>query len=408
MEISSFNTKGINVCLCSSKKFNTTSICLVYRTPLRRETVSSYALIPRVLSRASNTHTSLRAMNAYLEETGGAELISEPVKKGEEQIISFYITAPKNYTGRLFEFLSSTVYDPLIIDGGFMPSFVHNACNVAAREIASKINNKRSYAAEKMLEIMCRSEHFGICGDGYIEDFGDISGKGLYGSYRQLLKNSLTQLYITGDISQSEAESYISNHFDNVENRPLPKAENHHIEPHKTIHHTEDADTAQSCLAAGIRTENVPYPKLLVANEILGGSASSRLFNKIRESNGMCYYVNSRLYRYKGIISVQAGIEAKNADSVTEAIEKELTSITKKGAPNKELQLAKESLITSLKSIEDYPSRLMDFMLSMSVADEPYSINKAIQDISAVDDISGVFDTAFIDTVFLLKEGKNE
>ncbi len=406
MEISSFNVNGIEVCLCNSNKFNTVSLCLVYRVPLRRESVSSNALIPRVISRASSIHPSLRETNAYLEELGGAEFIASPVKKGEEQIISFYLTAPERYTGKLFEFLSNTIYKPYIADDGFMPSFVHNACNLAAREISEKINNKRSYVAEKMLEIMCKDEYFGICGDGYIEDFGDISGKGLYCSYKKLLVNSKVQLYITGNITQQDAESYINNHFEAVCINSMPKIDTTVFTPHKPIIHTKNGDTAQSCLAAGIRTGNVPYTKLLVANEILGGSASSRLFNSIREKNSMCYYINSRLYRYKGIISVQAGIEAENAQSVIEKITEELAAINKKGADKKELQNAKDSLTSSLKATEDYPARLMDLMLSLSIADEPFSIENLIRSIDAVDDIKGVFDNAFVDTVFLLKEGE--
>lgn len=405
MEITSFNTKGIEVCLCGSKKFAAVSVCLVLRAPLRRETVSSYALIPRVLSRASKMYPSLRAVNSRLEEMGGAQLTAEPIKKGEEQIISFYASAPKRFASELFEFLSGIVYDPFTAEDGFMPSYVRNACSAAARDIADKINNKRDYAAEKMIELMCSSEYFGICGDGYTEDFGDISGKGLYKAYTELIKSSAVQLYITGDISRSEAEKYINDSFDGSEPVTLPKAEQEAQRPHRPVLHTEEAKSAQSALALGIRTHGAAHPKLLVANEILGGYASSRLFAKVREEAGMCYYISSQLYRYKGIISVQAGIEAKNTEAVVERTRRELDSINKKGASQKELRLAKDSLITALKTIEDYPARLTDFLLSRSIAGESLSVDDALSEIEAVDNVSGVFDNAFIDTVFLLKEG---
>jgi len=146
----------------------------------------------------------------------------------------------------------------------------------------------------------------------------------------------------------------------------------------------------------------------LIANEILSGSASSRLFNNIREKEGLCYYISSSLYRYKGIIAIQAGIEENNAQKVTDAVDRELKLISEKGVSEKELTNAKNSLINSLKALEDYPARLMDYMLSLSVANVELSIENSVNEISAVDDIKGVFDTAFIDTVFLLKEAKNE
>lgn len=407
MDIKNFSIKGIDVCLCESDKFNSAAICLAKRVPLKRETVSPYALIPRVLSRAGSTHPSLRAINAYLEELGGAEFVPQAIKKGEEQIISLYLAAPKEHTGRLFELLSTIFYRPLIIDGGFMPSYVHNACSNAARDIAEKINDKRSYAAERMIEIMCRDEPFGICGDGYTEDFGDISGKGLYTSYNELLSSGITQLYIVGNITRQEAESYIANHFEQVSSSVLQSSEGGMFTQHKPNIRIEESNTAQSCLVCGIRTCGIPHPQLLTACEVLGGSAASRLFSSVREEKGMCYYINSQLYRYKGIISVQAGIDADNAQTVVEMLEKELASISKHGAHSRELERAKEGLISSLMGLEDSPRALMDFMLSLSVAGEPFSLQSAIDDIAAVDSIKGVFDNAFIDTVYLLKEGAN-
>lgn len=405
MDITSFDVNGLKVCLCGTEKFNSTSVCLVYRTELKRENVSPYALLPKILSRASSRHSSLRSVNAYLEEMGGAKFIAQPIKKGNEQIIAFYITAPKEYSGRLFEFLSDTIYRPLLSDGGFMPSFVHSACSVAAKEIADKINNKKSYAAEKMIELMCKDETFGICSDGYIEDFGDISGRGLYDAYSRLLTEGIAEMYIAGDISQNEAQSYISNCFDTFAKGNPISQDNSRNSPQPPKYYTESAETAQSVLTIGIRTDKADYAKLKLCNEILGGSASSRLFKKIREKNSLCYYINSSLFRYKGIISVQAGIESSAAEKVVDAVNEEINSLAKRGAPKKELELAKDNLLSAYKTIEDYPQRLLDYMLSLSVAGKEYSLTNEAEAIRNTEDIGGALEGAYADTIYLLKEG---
>lgn len=406
MKITSFNAKGSRVCLINTDKFNTTSVCLVYRLPLDRQTVSSYALIPRVLTRATQTHPTMRSVNCFLEEAGGGELIAQTVKKGNEQILSFYMTAPKEYTGKLFELLGEILCKPLVKEDSFMPSYVHNACSVAAREIADKINDRRSWTVEKMLELMCKEEPFGICGDGYIEDFGDISGRGLYDSFLSLKKNCIREIYITGDITQSQAESYINNCLESCENNYKPREYNNQCQKHSPFFYREKADTAQSCLAMGIRAGNGSYPDLLVANEVFGGSPSSRLFTDIREKRSLCYYITSRLYRYKGIISVEAGIEAENAKTVVDFAYEQLEKINKKGADEKELTLAKDGLISGLTAIEDSPRQLMDFMLSLSVAQMDWCFEDTLKGIEQVEDIRGIFNDAFIDTVFLCEEGE--
>jgi predicted Zn-dependent peptidase len=288
-----------------------------------------------------------------------------------------------------------------------MPSYVHNDCSAAAREIGEKIADKRSYAEEKLIELMF-DDDFGICGDGYIEDFGDITGSSLYSAYKSLLEGSAAELYITGNISREEAESYISNHFDTVSQNTPESCRAAAVSKNSPRLHTIAADTSQSVLTIGIRTSGADYPKLLAANEIFGGSASSQLFNRVREKESMCYYIGSRLYRYSGVISVQAGIEARNCDRVTSEVKHELDRLSRKGADEKELNRAKKNIIARLVTVEDYPQRLIDLMLSFSVAGEPYSVKELIEAVSSVTqaDVRSVFETAFIDTVLLLEEGK--
>jgi predicted Zn-dependent peptidase len=349
----------------------------------------------------------MRSLNRAFEEAGGAFFNAQPLKKGAEMISSFYISSPDKYTGRLFELLNEVVCKPLLSDNGFMPSYVHNACSAAAREISEKITDKRSYAEEKLIELMFDDE-FAICGDGYIEDFGDITGSSLYSAYKSLLEGGVTELYITGNISCEEAESYIANHFDTVSQNTPHSCKIAAVSAKSPRLHTIAADTSQSVLTVGIRTSGADYPKLLVANEILGGSASSQLFNRVREKEGMCYYIGSRLYRYSGVISVQAGIEARNCDRVTGEVKRELDRLSRKGAEEKELNRAKQNIIARLVTVEDYPQRLTDLMLSFSVAGEPYSVKELIEAVSSVTqaDVRSVFENAFIDTVLLLEEGK--
>jgi predicted Zn-dependent peptidase len=296
------------------------------------------------------------------------------------------------------------VYKPLLRDNGFMPSYVHNACSTAAREIKEKLNDKRGYASERLIELMCEGEPFGISGDGYIEDFGDVNGQSLYSAYRTLLAEGAVELYIVGNISRGEAESYVSNHFEAVNPHVREVADFVTKEKQPIRYHTIRNDIAQSVLTIGIRTNSQSYPKLAVANEILGGSATSRLFNKVREKLGMCYYIGSQLYRYKGIIAVQAGIEQKNAEAVIEEVSRELNTLANKTADEKEIKKAKDSITARLVTAEDYPQRLIDLLLSFSVANEPYSVQRLIDDISGVESesIKEVLESAFIDTVLLM------
>jgi predicted Zn-dependent peptidase len=379
----------------------------LFRTGLQRETASAYALIPRLLTAGCAKYPTRRQLNAYLDKLGGARLIAEPVKKGEEQIISFYLTAPQGYTGKLFELLNDIVYSPLISGNAFMPEYMHSSFGAAARDIASKANDRRSYALERLFENMCGNEPFGISADGYTKDLTDISGERLYSAYLDLLQGGKRELYIVGDISREEAESYVTSQLKPANTAAELPTPDYRAERHETVIVTEKSKAVQSAVAIGIRTNSKDYARLLLANEILGGSSSSRLFNGVREKRGLCYRIGSRLYRYKGIIAVETGTDVCNIDEVLGCIEAEIRDITKRGVGARELKTAKQSLTTALRAIPDYPARLADLMLSLSVAGESSSIDDITASINAVEDLSGIFDNAFIDTVFILEGGND-
>ena len=90
-----------------------------------------------------------------------------------------------------------------------------------------------------------------------------------------------------------------------------------------------EKDTEQMHISLGFPgraygTEGV-YP-LAVANNILGGAMSSRLFQRIREDLGLAYSVYSYPNTYKGVgtFGLYAGVSPKNAELVLQEICAEL------------------------------------------------------------------------------------
>lgn len=82
---------------------------------------------------------------------------------------------------------------------------------------------------------------------------------------------------------------------------------------------------------------------LAALNEVIGGSMSSRLFQKVREDMGLAYTVNSvpMLYTGTGMFCVYAGTLARNAQTVTEVIFEELEKIRLHGITDAEFEQTK-------------------------------------------------------------------
>jgi predicted Zn-dependent peptidase len=100
---------------------------------------------------------------------------------------------------------------------------------------------------------------------------------------------------------------------------------------------------------------------LIVLNNILGGSMSSRLFQDVREQKGLAYSVYSYHSSYKdnGILTVYGGTGSKQLDVLFETIQETLSTLKAEGITAKELANSKEQMKGSLMlSLESTNSRM--------------------------------------------------
>ncbi|MBI4591138.1 MAG: insulinase family protein [Candidatus Rokubacteria bacterium] len=103
---------------------------------------------------------------------------------------------------------------------------------------------------------------------------------------------------------------------------------------------------------------------LYLLNDIIGGSMSSRLFQQVRERQGLVYSIHSgtQAYHDTGILYVYAATDAVNFSKVLKLILKEVRDLKKDGIAPAELRRAKDhlkgSLMLSLESTSSRMSRL--------------------------------------------------
>jgi predicted Zn-dependent peptidase len=100
---------------------------------------------------------------------------------------------------------------------------------------------------------------------------------------------------------------------------------------------------------------------LHVLNTILGGTMSSRLFQKIREERGLVYSVYSGVSTFAdtGTLTVYAATSPRRADEVTRLVVDELRALRDTGPTEDEVTVAKEHLKGSLMlALESTSSRM--------------------------------------------------
>lgn len=120
----------------------------------------------------------------------------------------------------------------------------------------------------------------------------------------------------------------------------------------------------QTHLYMGVPSYPMAHPSRFacyVLNTVLGGGMSSRLFQNIREKQGLAYAVYSELSMYTdtGCMAIYAGTSVETAGKVVESIVHELKDLKQNAVPADELRRAKDHLKGSfVLGLESTSSRM--------------------------------------------------
>ncbi len=151
----------------------------------------------------------------------------------------------------------------------------------------------------------------------------------------------------------------------------------------------KDTEQYHVCLAApGIARSDRRRFAASLLDGILGGSASSRLFQEIREKRGMAYAVYSFASQYTdtGQIGVYIGTREDNVDACLEIASAEIADIATGNVRPEELARAKENLKGRiLLSMESTSNRMSRLGKSLITDTELLSIERIMAEIDAVE-----------------------
>jgi predicted Zn-dependent peptidase len=129
-----------------------------------------------------------------------------------------------------------------------------------------------------------------------------------------------------------------------------------------------------------------------ILNTLLGGGMSSRLFQNIRERQGLAYAIYSDLnpYRDTGCLSVYAGTSRESAGKVVQCVVNEFHKLKVEDVPAEELRRCKDQLKGSLMlSLESSTARMSNLARQEMYFERFYTMDELLEKIEAVtsDDI---------------------
>jgi predicted Zn-dependent peptidase len=163
--------------------------------------------------------------------------------------------------------------------------------------------------------------------------------------------------------------------------------------------HFQRKDTEQYhvCLGApGISRSDKRRFTASILDGVLGGSASSRLFQEIREKRGLAYsvYTYSSQYADTGQIGIYVGTREENLGPCLDIVGEQIAAVAAGEVKEEEIERAKENLKGRIMlSMELTSNRMSRLGKSLITDSELLSLDRILAEIEAVE-ISGVAELA--------------
>ncbi|HET8546833.1 MAG TPA: pitrilysin family protein [Bryobacteraceae bacterium] len=170
--------------------------------------------------------------------------------------------------------------------------------------------------------------------------------------YADFYGASSAQLALVGDFDTAQVQKLTADLFGNWKSpQPWQHLERRHQKIASANQSLEAPDKANAMFMAGlimpVSDEHPDYPALVVANYILGGTSTSRLYERIRAKEGLSYGVGSQFNagtRDQLANWMVFAISApQNSPKVEAAFRDELSKTLKDGFPAEEIEKAKKS-----------------------------------------------------------------
>lgn len=414
--------KGIKVHFIQTNKFKTNLFAVFFSEPLDRKNVTANAIIPAVLRMGTAKLKSQEEISIELENMYGAELDAGVEKIGDNHIIKFYLETlndaflpeHEKINQKSINLLLDLAFNPLLEHNTFKKECVNSEKNTIKRLIEGKIDNKDMYAYTRCIEEMYKNKPYGLYKYGYLEDLDKINEESLYKSYETLINEAKIDIFVSGNFENDE----IINKIEENENiKKLNEREDKHIinteetekkEKVEISNIQESKDVTQGKLIMGLDIDyNEPdakYP-ISIYNVILGESATSKMFQNVREKAGLAYTARSTYLRQKNNIFIRAGIEIENYDKAVKIIKEQLEDMKKSKFTDEEIENAKKYIISGVKTVKDEQDSEILYYIGQELSGKLVNFNEYIEKINKVTrtQIENIANKVNINTVYFLK-----
>ncbi|MDD4857537.1 MAG: pitrilysin family protein [Candidatus Krumholzibacteria bacterium] len=291
----------------------------------------------------------------------------------------------QEHFGRLIDVLADIVCRPSIPQSTFRLEK-----NVVQEEIRSINDSPEELAHELFYATLFNDHPLGHPVTGYLKDIARYTRDDLFAFHEKTYTASDTLLGFIGNLPLDKVVAILEEKFRFPRKRSRARRLAI-VENEKRVSSRTRDEWAQSHVCVGARTVPAPHKDrhalVMIAN-ILGGGATSRLFQSLREKKGLVYSVYSHVsfWREAGTICNFFSVDSKNLARALDILHAELADLRNGGVRDEEITSAKEQVKAGiLFGVESVENRLFQVIQSEYFHGRYMRFDETIKAIEKVD-----------------------
>jgi predicted Zn-dependent peptidase len=275
-----------------------------------------------------------------------------------KELVSYNVKVLDENLPQAFDVVADLVRNPL-----FDPEEIEKEKGVILEEMKMEVDNPEYLIHEIFSSHFWKGHGLGRPIIGTKQTIRGFDRDKIEEYYRTYYSPSNILVTAAGNLSHKRLVQLTGEHLGDLRRRPV-KVRPEAPRPHAPMIFRNKSSLEQVHLYLGVPSIPMPHESRFgcyILNAILGGGMSSRLFQNIRERQGLAYTVFSELAMYHdaGCMLIYAGTSLRSAERVIHCIVKELSALVERRVTPEELRRAKDHLKGSfVLGLESTSSRM--------------------------------------------------
>ena len=310
------------------------------------------------------------------------KLAADASASTSSEFTTYRVAFPRPNIEKVMDVLSD-----MLFNSTFNQSEVEKEKQVILEEVKMRSDMPDTLAYDNLTKSMYKGTGLGMDIAGEEKELLKVKSQDMHEFVSNHYISPNTFISVVGDYDIKEVINLIEKYFNsNLKQEGIKKV---WTKPNKITKGEAKIykPTAQSNMILAYNSpahEDMDRIKFNVISNILGGSMSSRLFNKVRNELSLCYniYTFDINFKNNGIMAISLATSPEKAKEAYQTAQNEVTKVLKEGVTDEEFDACKELYLNQYLMMQDNPGTNLIYTAHTGKVLDKKSLIKLMQDMT--------------------------